>query len=239
MQKTQRRVALINGAGSSLGKAVALELSRAGMALALFDGTRPSTDRGELAAAVRAIDGEVVVLGNGGGEVPVKAACEAFGRLDCLVNLLVPTPEMDPGQVYRAPLLLLSAGFAAAEALNETAPGSAIVNHCFLPSAFAGTRFEDCMPAVRGAMTGITRTLCRRLGARGITVNCIQTGLIEMPEMRAQATAKVLAQKVPVGRWGTPADVAKLATFLATRNRYWTGQSIILDGGLTSGISGT
>jgi 3-oxoacyl-[acyl-carrier protein] reductase len=238
--KTERRVALVNGAGNSLGREVALELSGAGFALALFD-------RPQLHAAVRALEAEVrqtggeavLIEGAGTDEVPVRVAREAYGRLDCLVNLLVPAPEIDPDQLYRAPMAFLAGGLAAMESLAATAPGSAIVNHCFMPGAFVGTQFEDCMPAVKGAMTGITRTLCRRLGARAVTVNCIQTGLIEIPELRAQASGKVLQQKVPVGRWGKPADVAKLVGFLATRNRYWTGQSIIVDGGLTSGITGT
>jgi NAD(P)-dependent dehydrogenase (short-subunit alcohol dehydrogenase family) len=230
----ERKVALINGAGSSLGREVALELSRAGMALALFNGPQPCHGRSEIEAAVRGASAEVVVLGTSGGEIPVKATYEIFGRLDCLVNLLVPTPETDSAQLYRAPMLFLSGALAASDMLLAKAPGSAIVNHCFLPSAFAGTRFEDCMPAVRGAMTGITHTLCRRFAAKGITVNCIQTGLLSMPETHAQGSSKVLAQKVPIGRWGTLAQVARLTSFLATRNRYWTGRSIIVDGGLTS-----
>jgi len=227
----KRRVALINGAGSSLGKEVALELSRAGMALALFNGPQPCPGRSQIEAVVRGASTEVVVLGTSGGEIPIKATYEVFGRVDCLVNLLVPTPETDPAQLYRAPMLFLAGALAATDLLAAQAPGSAIVNQCFLPSAFVGTRFEDCMPAVRGAITGITLTLCHRFAAEGVTVNCIQTGMLDMPETQAQRSAKAVAQGMPAGGRGTLAEVARLTSFLATQNRFWTGRSMIVDGG--------
>ena len=104
---------------------------------------------------------------------------------------------------------------------------------------YAGTRLDGFMPIMKGAIMGLTRSLCRTLGSDGIRATCIQSGLIDAPEFRAIASPQVLQVKVPLGRWGRVDDFAKLACFLALKKTYITGQTIILDGGLTAGITGT
>jgi NAD(P)-dependent dehydrogenase (short-subunit alcohol dehydrogenase family) len=95
------------------------------------------------------------------------------------------------------------------------------------------------MPILKGAVTGVTRLLCRKLGPDSVRVNTIQTGLLDLPETRSAANCEVLKLKPPVGRWGTAQDFAKLVGFLALRNSYMTGQAVILDGGMTAGNTGT
>jgi NAD(P)-dependent dehydrogenase (short-subunit alcohol dehydrogenase family) len=238
-QEHDGRAALIEGAACSLGRAIALELMSSGVRVALSDRTNRSGNLPAMAAELRAA-GTVEIVDRDGG-APARQAHAAFGRLDCIVNLLVPDPMIAPADLYQIPLAFLASVLDATDLLTSSGEGGhpAVINQCSLPSAFAGTRFEDCMPAIKGAMAGITRTMCRRFGRRGITVNCLHTGLIDMPELRELVHPEVARRKVPVGRWGTPGDVAKLVGFLALRNRYWTGQSIIVDGGLTSGITGT
>jgi 3-oxoacyl-[acyl-carrier protein] reductase len=231
------KVALIEGAACSLGHAIALELMHNGVRVMVSDRVSRSRNLESLTAKLRTA-GTVEIADRGAG-APAQQAHAAFGRLDYIVNLLVPDPAIEPAELYQFPLAFLGSVLEASELLSSNGSHAAVINQCFLPSAFAGTRFEDCMPAIKGAMTGITRTLCRRFGRRGTTVNCIQTGLIDMPELREILHPTVAKLKVPIGRWGTPDDVAKMVIFLALRNRYWTGQSIIMDGGLTSGITGT
>jgi 3-oxoacyl-[acyl-carrier protein] reductase len=95
------------------------------------------------------------------------------------------------------------------------------------------------MSTLKGAVTGVTRTLCRKFGRDGVRVNCVQTGLIDLPEAREFIGPELQAVKVPIGRWGRAEDVAKLVAFLALKNRYMTGQVVIIDGGLTAGLTGT
>jgi NAD(P)-dependent dehydrogenase (short-subunit alcohol dehydrogenase family) len=121
--------------------------------------------------------------------------------------------------------------------IDSARPG-VIVNHCFLPSMYAGTEIGNYFPMLKGAVTGLTRGLCRRYGKDGIRVNTVMTGLIDMPETRAMASPEVKAAKVPVGRWGTPAEIAKFVAFVALKCTYISGQCLIVDGGLTSGTTG-
>jgi 3-oxoacyl-[acyl-carrier protein] reductase len=232
------KVALIDGAGNSLGRAIALELARAGYRLALSDAEHRLARFGSL-EAFREQDAEPLLVPWREGEEPARRTWEVFGRLDCVVHLLVPLPEMGPEELYARPMRVLASGLASAELLSGAPEPGVILTHCPLPAAYLGTKFEDCLPAVRGAMTGVTRSLCRRLGARGISANCIQTGLMEMPEARELESERVRPVKAPVGRRGTPEDMARLATFMIRKNRYITGQAVLLDGGQTSGITGT
>lgn len=233
---TVGQVALLTGCGNSFGQAIAAELARAGFRLALFD-----RDPQRVAAIASAQEQgvEVLALPSDSEELAAKRTVEAFGRLDCLVNLFVPEPGMPLEELHQRPMKLLATCLDAAELMSRTGARGVIVNHCFLPSTFTGTPLELVMPAIKGAMTGITRALCRKFGNQGITVNCIQTGLMEMPEVRAMESERLRELKAPVGRRGTPEDMARLTTFLATTNRYWTGQAILLDGGLTSGLTST
>jgi len=233
-----RRIALINGAGSPLVRAVALELARSGFGL-VISGPAEQLRRLELSSLVAQFGTEVVELPTEEDGSPIKRAYERFGRLDCLVNLQAVQPDLTPEALYEWPKRTLALSLEAAEVLTGGAGYGAIVNQCFLPGVFAGTALEECMPAVKGAVTGITRTLCRKLGDRNISVNCIQTGLMELPELRALESDVVRGLTPPLGRRGRPEDVAKLVAFLAAKNRYWTGQAIVLDGGLTSGTTGT
>jgi 3-oxoacyl-[acyl-carrier protein] reductase len=234
--------ALIHGGGSTLGQAVALELARRKLRIALSD--QASSALSEVLRAVQDAGGDAVRLaepepGLDREEAIVRGAIEKLGGLDVLINVLVPTPETDPRSLGDYPGALLTRCLAAANAMSAAGKKGTIVNHCFLPAMYAGTKFDPYMPAIKGSITGVTRTLCRQFGKAGIRVNCVQTGLLDMPETKAVASPEVLKVKVPVGRWATCAEVAKMMTFLALDNGYISGQCIILDGGLTAGITGT
>jgi NAD(P)-dependent dehydrogenase (short-subunit alcohol dehydrogenase family) len=234
--------ALVHG-GTSLGRAVALELAKAGVRIALYD---PGRDSSQTRDEVQAAGGEAHVL-NGTGAASdaaeaalVAEAVAALGRLDVLINVFVPDTNADLNRLAGYSVALMARCLAAAKAM--TAAGvkeGAIVNHCPLPSMYAGTRLEGFMPIMKGSITGVNRSLCRTLGNDGIRANCVQSGLIEAPEFRAIASPEVLQVKVPLGRWGRVEDFAKLVCFLALKKTYITGQSIVLDGGLTAGITGT
>ncbi len=97
-----------------------------------------------------------------------------------------------------------------------------------------GASCEVAYSATKAGMRGMAMALAKELGPSGITVNCIEPGVIDTP-MNAcfdAQTKQELAQETPVGRLGTPEDVAALATFLASdAASFITGQCIGVDGG--------
>lgn len=233
--------ALVHG-GTSLGRAVALELAKEGVRIALYD---PGGNSVQARDDVRAAGGEAHALNGPGSEgdaaeaALMTEAVAALGRLDVVINVFVPDPDADLNRIAGYSVALMARCLAAAQAMTAAGVQGAIVNHCPLPSMYAGTRLDGFMPIMKGAIMGLTRSLCRTLGSDGIRATCIQSGLIDAPEFRAIASPQVLQVKVPLGRWGRVDDFAKLACFLALKKTYITGQTIILDGGLTAGITGT
>lgn len=242
-------VALIHGADSTLGRAVALELSRRNVLLVLAAAQNTNGYISEVESELSKQGANVVAL-DGHGHEPasdgmspeaslVERAAKAFGRLDALVNLCVPEAATSAPFLRDYPARLLDRAVAASDLIINSSKRPSIVNHCFMPAMYAGTCLEQEMPMVKGAVTGVTRTLCRKFGPKGLRVNTVQTGFIDMPETKSVASPEVLALKPPVGRWGTPEEVAKLIAFFVVRNGYMTGQAVIMDGGLTAGITGT
>ena len=89
----------------------------------------------------------------------------------------------------------------------------------------------------KGGLVGLTRSLARLLGPRAITVNALAPGIIEtpMPARLIAARGDDLLKMIPLGRFGTPAEVAALTLFLVSRHAsYITGQTIAVDGGFTN-----
>lgn len=246
MSENGRLVVMIHGVDSTLGKAVALELAKCEVSLVLSEaGPRLASEVAELAHA----EVKLVALENGESEgasegssqevLLVHRGVEAFGKLDAFVNLCVPSKATTRQYLREYPARLLDRALAACEAIADSTPRGSIVNHCFMPAMYAGTCLEQEMPMLKGAITGVTRTLCRKFGKQGIRINTVQTGFIDMPETKSMASAEVLSLKLPAGRWGTPEEVAKFIAFLVIRNGYMTGQAVIMDGGLTAGMTGT
>jgi NAD(P)-dependent dehydrogenase (short-subunit alcohol dehydrogenase family) len=242
-------VALIHGVDSTLGKAVALELSRHDVLLVLAAAQAANGCLSGVEFELSKEGARVVALEDVGqqpdaGEVSVEAllvqrAGEAFGRLDALVNLCVPSFATSRQFLREYPSRLLDRTLAASSLITNSSTRASVVNHCFMPAMFAGTCLEQEMPMLKGAITGVMRFVCRKFGPQGLRVNTVQTGFLDMPETKALASPEVLALKPPVGRWGTPEEVAKLISFFVVRNGYMTGQAVIMDGGLTAGITGT
>ncbi len=157
-----------------------------------------------------------------------------------IFNCWYPLPQSDtPETIASYPNQLLKQSLAAKAILASAHPSAAIINFAFLPAMYVGTSLEDYSPILRGGITGVTRTLARKFGRSGIRVTCVQAGLTDLPESEQWASEVVKKVQVPVKRWARAEEIAKFMVFLAIDSKYTTGQTMIIDGGLTAGITGT
>lgn len=167
----------------------------------------------------------------------VAEANEKLGGLTAVINVCLPLPQYGLEFVKAYPEWLREVCLEAAELLVEAEGSSAIINHCALPALYVGTEFEDYMSTLRGGVTGVTRTYARKFGKQGLRVTAVQSGLSELAD-DSWLSETVKEVEVPTKAWVTSQEIANFMAFLALDSTYTTGQTMIIDGGLTAGISG-
>jgi 2-deoxy-D-gluconate 3-dehydrogenase len=240
------RVALVTGATAGLGAGVARALAEAGADVICHDrGTEPV----ETVASVRALGRRAAaVLGDlSDPTVPARMIAEAeaaFGTLDILVN--------NAGMIYRAPAVdhgdeewdkvlqvNLSSPFRLAREFGRRliargAPGK-IVNTASL-LAFQGGILVPSYAASKGGLAQLTKALANEWASTRINVNAIAPGYMATANtapLRADETRnRQILERIPVGRWGTPADLVGAVVFLcSSASDYVTGHVLVVDGG--------
>jgi pteridine reductase len=234
-------VALITGGAKRVGRAIIHRLCDGGFDIAftyLNSAAEADSLVGEVKAKGRkaiAIRADLTQPSQAVAEI-IKAWKETFGRLDLLVNsasLYEPgtLAQTDSSQIRReyaihveSPILLCQ---ALAEALRRA--GGRIVNMVDLQAEKPVPQYLAYC-ASKAALVNITLNLARELGPQ-VTVNGIAPGVVQWPDGFPQEQREKYLQRVPLGRAGTPQDVAELVYFLATAGSYITGQIIRLDGG--------
>jgi enoyl-[acyl-carrier protein] reductase III len=247
------RVALVTGGTRGIGRGIALRLAGDGADCAITYRTR-SALAGEVVTEIEAMGRRAAALPLALDE-PSRVAgvvgrvAETFGRLDILVasaaaTAFRPMLEQKPHNVTRTFAISVESFVAA---VQEAAPlmhdGGRIVVVSGIDShqAMAG---HGVLGAAKAAMESLVRSLALELGPRGITVNAVSPGLLDTDSSRLyferglgvdwDAAAARIASVTPVGRLGTVADVASLVAYLASdAASFLTGQTILLDGGLT------
>jgi len=198
------------------------------------------------------------------GHSLVEAAVRVFGRLDILVanhgiweSEDVPIAEMTEEQWSNTMAVNLDSVFGLVQAAvaqfdkqiadareAETIGGQAPVRsdgttgHIVLISSTAGQRgeaFHADYSVTKGALISLTKSLSSELAPRGIRVNCVAPGAIEIERTRAEHPdyAGAWARLTPLGRVGQPEDVGRAVVFLASdASSFITGQTVWVDGGL-------
>ena len=244
------KTALITGASKGLGKAIALALAQAGAGIALVSRDRAKLN--DVAAEIRGSGGNAsVFVADVTDEAQVAQARDAvaaqFGdTLHILINnaginIRKPVTDFTLAEWNSVLTTNLTSVFLLCRAFVPMMKGrgygriinmTSMMSHISLPGRTAYS-------ASKTALLGFNRALALELAAEKITVNGISPGvcdteintpLMQNPELRAQFLAKI-----PVGRFGEPSEIAKLALYLCSEDAgFITGTDVIIDGGWTA-----
>ena len=250
------RTALVTGAGTGIGRAIALKLAREGCRVGVFD--RDGAAAESTAAAIRAEGGTAAThTGDVSRREDVRAGVaaleSALGPLDCLVN--------NAGILRTAPLAgITDADWRDTFAVNldgvflfcrEVVPGmvargrGAVVNMASWTGR-RGVPNHAAYSASKFAVVGLTQSIAAEVAPHGVRVNAVCPGIIVDTAMRDHAEAAnreqglpdvhTRAQTVPLRRPGVPGDVAGVVAFLLSdAAAYVTGQAVDVSGGLWMG----
>ena len=240
------KTAVITGSARGLGKAIALKLASLGANIVLND--IPGSEALDETAEEFKKAGYKVVVTRGDVrnqedvKAMVKAAVENFGSLDILVNNAGITRDKPFAMMSEEDwdLVLdinLKGAFIctklAAKQMMKQRYGR-IVNMASVAGRY-GNQGQANYSASKAGLIGLTKTTAKEFASRSITCNAVAPGIIKskMTDVLPEEVREKYLENIPLGRFGTPEDVANVVAFLASDDSaYVTGQVIDIDGGL-------
>ncbi|HEV7734601.1 MAG TPA: SDR family NAD(P)-dependent oxidoreductase [Candidatus Binatia bacterium] len=240
------RAALVTGGGSGIGRGIALRLAHDGANVAVLDrdGAAACAVAAEVGAIGRrgvAVDGDVADTAS--VTRAVADARAALGPLLVLVNAagisgFAPLADMTDAQWDGMIAVHLRGTFVCTRAVlpDMLAGGSGRVVNISSVGGLRGGPMLTHYAAAKAGVLGFTKALAIEVGGRGITVNAIAPGLVDTPMLRASGMSPALLEQatrqMPVGRLGTPEDIAAACAFLVSDEAAWfTGQVLSPNGG--------
>ncbi len=240
----------MTGGTRGIGRAIAELLADEGCDVAVCARGRPGIDEAVAALAgkgVRALGGTVDVADTGALRGWVAEAAEALDGLDIFIaNVSALAQAMDEESWRRSLEIDVMGTVAGVEAaiplLDQSSAGSIVVIGTTGAVEIAGA--PRPYASVKAALTPYVKALARNLAAKGIRANMVSPGNVYFKggvwntlEENNPELFKIMLSRNPMGRMGTPAEVANAVVFLAsTRASFITGTNLIIDGALTQRV---
>jgi len=249
--KLDRRVAIITGAAAGIGAATARVFSKEGARLVLVDVNADLLAQltEELEAASTVV---LEVCGDVSdpslGEKVVGRTMNQFGRLDVLFNnagivvggTLVDCTEDEWDRTMAVNLKSMYHLCRSTIPVMRNQGGGSIINMSSIAGS-AGVTNRGVYSVSKAGVIGLTKSLAMDFVKDGIRVNCICPATVDTPSLQQrianspdpQEARRAFIARQPMGRIGTPEEIASMALFLASDDsRYMTGQTIVMDGGM-------
>ena len=242
------RVALVTGASQGIGRTCALKLATAGATVAVA--ARNQEKLNELVGEITAAGGHAAAFGLDVGDeeqvkATIKAAIAQFGKIDILVNNAGITRDQLVMRMKRADwdAVLQTNLTSAYLCIQAVIPSmlkqrwGRIIN---ITSIFGqmGQAGQANYSASKAGLIGLTMAIAREVGSRNITCNAVAPGFIEtaMTAVLSDEFKQTAVKQIPLGRVGSPEDVASAVAFLASDEAsYITGHVLNVNGGMLMG----
>jgi 3-oxoacyl-[acyl-carrier protein] reductase len=243
---TERQIVIVTGASRGIGRAVAVRFARDGAAVIVnYRGSEAAAQ--ETAQAVTDVGGQATLVqgdvsNRDDAERLIEAAVTEYGRIDVLVNnagitrdqLLMRMTDDDWDAVLDTNLKgAFHTTRAALRPMLRKRSGR-IINISSVVGLI-GNAGQANYAAAKAGLIGFTKSTAREVASRSITVNAVAPGYIatEMTDAIAEMMKAKILDQVPMGRLGTPEDVAAVVAFLASpAAAYMTGAVLTVDGGM-------
>lgn len=240
------KCAIVTGAAKGIGKAIALKLASLGANIVL--NYRSSEEKAiETENEIKALGVEVLRVKGDISNISdvenlVNTAKEKFGKIDIMVNnagitkdtLILRMKEEDFNSVIDVNLKGVFNCLKTITPVMVKQKSGKIINLSSVVG-IAGNAGQVNYAASKAGVIGMTKSLAKEIGARGITVNAVAPGFIEtdMTEVLGEKFKEETKKAIPLKRLGKPEDVANVVAFLASEDAdYITGQVIQVDGGM-------
>jgi NAD(P)-dependent dehydrogenase (short-subunit alcohol dehydrogenase family) len=247
------QVAVVTGGAGGIGRAIAVELAAAGFSIVAVD-----VDEAGLQATVAAVDGEALavvadVTTAEGAQSYVAAARDAFGSIDVLANNagiegavaeIVDYPLDVFDRIVAVNLRGVFLGLKFVLPVMYSQGDGAVVNTASM-AGMLGLAETSVYNATKAAVISLTKTAAAEAGPRGVRVNAICPGMIETRMFQSLvegfnpddqvAQRAAMTERVPLGRFGQPEEIARVVRFLASSDSsYVNGSAFLADGGVVA-----
>jgi len=241
MKQLENKVAIITGGSAGIGAATAVKFAQEGAKVVIWDVDEAKGKA--LAEKLNAAFAKVNTANYAEVEAAAKAVNEQFGRIDILINNAGITRDstlkkMTPEQWQQVIDVNLTGVFYCAKVVSEYMLANGwgrIVNASSVVGLY-GNFGQTNYVATKAGLIGMTKTMARELGKKGITVNAVAPGFIatEMVAAMPENVIDAMKAKIPLARLGDPMEIANVYAFLSSDEAsYINGHTLSVDGGMT------